>query len=460
MTNTMRALHVVALVVSALLAACSGGSRSTSATTTEPGSVLVVIDTRAGDDTLVQFGVGAATLEDTSGMLTGDVLAEQGVVTFDDPTGEPAGLRLRRVPSGDYAALHLVLVPGSGMALGSSGDAHPVAGPTTLRIEIASGLSHSELGSSWLVIGHDTAPMAGGTANPSWQPSLSARVGGVAMGIDELATPIANAEGVMTAAPIVDDSLLQAAASAACTYEDEHGTPYPDADAFRHALDRDDELTVDGTLGSDGKITSDRMRRAPRNDHSRLIGRIVTVDAAGQRFKFRVQATTRRGRCDLLAVPEEIVVIVSPTTRIETPRGRPLAFGDLEAGRLAKLEWVSRSQVPGQLAEYQVRRIVLPGTEHAAMHPQWQGIVQSVDLGANTLVVRPREHHTLSVNGVQVPQLDVRVVGDTVIERKPEHGGPMAIALDGVQVGDRAWVRGTVTGSQSIDAIRVRVRED
>lgn len=459
----MRTLLRLVLPAATVLAACSGGSGSSAdqRTAAEPGSVMVVLDTRAGDDTLVQFQVGAAALEDATGAVTPNVLREPDVVTFDDPTGEPSGLRLDRVPSGDYRALHLILVPGSGMALAGDGTVRPIGGPADLRIEIASGLTHSALASSWLVVGHDTAPLAGSTAAPVWAPSLSARVGGDAVGFDELSLPVVNGAGVMTSAPAVGDGRLQLDASAGCAYEDPDGQPYPDRAAFERDLDRSDELSADGMLTADGTIRCDRLRRAPRNDRVRLIGRVTSLDGMPGRFKFHIQATTRRSHRVILEIPEEIVVVIGQHARIETPSGRPLTTADIQVGRLAKLEWITRSQVPGALAEYEVCRIVLPGAAHAEMHPQWQGRVQSVDLTNETLVVVAREEHVLRVNGVAVPQLDVQVVAATEIERKPERGGPVPIRLADIVPGeDRIWLRGEVIGSQSVEARRIRVRGD
>lgn len=447
----------------ALLAACSGGSGGSAdqRPATEPGSVLVVIDTRTSDDTLVQFQVGAVALEDANGAVTTNLLRESDVVTFDDPTGEPSGLRLDRVPDGDYRALHLILVPGSGLALGGDGVVRSIGGPADVRVEIAAGLAHSALASSWLVVGHDAAPVSGAGAGLQWTPALSARVGGEAVGLSELWFPVVNATGVMTSAPVVGDGLLQLDTTASCVYEDADGRPYPDRSEFDRDLGRDDELTADGVLDRSGSVRCDRLRRAPRNDRVRLIGRVTSLDGMPGRFKFRIQATTRRSHRVLLDLPEEIVVVIGQHARIETPSGRPLTVADIEVGRLAKLEWITRSQVPGALAEYEVCRIVLPGASHAAMHPQWQGRVQSVDLIDRTLVVVPREDHPLRVNGVAVPQLDVRVVAGTEIERKPDHGGPIPIGLEDIEPGeDRIWLRGEVTGSQSVEARRIRVRHD
>ena len=96
---------------------CGGGGGAPAAGAAVTGRVMVIVDTRAGDEALVQFEVAGATLERADGTQTNNLLAAPAVVTFGDPSAAPAGLPLGQAPAGDYVGMHLVLTPSTGVAV-------------------------------------------------------------------------------------------------------------------------------------------------------------------------------------------------------------------------------------------------------------------------------------------------------------------------------------------------------
>jgi hypothetical protein len=50
---------------------------------------------------------------------------------------------------------------------------------------------------------------------------------------------------------------------------------------------------------------------------------------------------------------------------------------------------------------------------------------------------------------------------DTILVRRAPNGpGTTIIELDDVEIGDRIWFRGDVTGPDTLDAVWIRVREE
>ncbi|MGK0265076.1 MAG: hypothetical protein ACI8UD_003739, partial [Planctomycetota bacterium] len=116
----------------------------------------------------------------------------------------------------------------------------------------------------------------------------------------------------------------------------------------------------------------------------------------------------------------------------------------------------------GGLEVYRATEVEVPGGNSAHPRPQWQARVMSVDLVNNSFVIEPRNGKPIRINGQAVSQATVLVDVNTVIERRSAQGsGSQVISLSELQVGDdRVWIRGITTGPATIEASRVRVREE
>lgn len=447
------------------LAACSGGGggSSSSATTGAPGSVHVVVDTAAGSDSLVQFQLAAVALERTDGTSTGNLLTSPKLVVLADPTGETDGFTLQNVPSGSYAAVHLLLAPGSGTALASSGSTAGVTSALDLAVPIAESLQHSAAGRSWLVIGHNgSAPPAVAGSSVHWEPRMSGRLDGSAQTIGGLRVALVQAPNVLTQAASVDDGSLQVEFAAGCQFEDHvSGLSGGGRDDFLRGMSRGDDLSADGELHRDGRFVASRVRRGRGNDGPRLLGRIDELRPASSAFVMHVVAEARRGGRRLLPLPVDVLVDASAARIHASDDRRVLAFGDLQVGQLAKVEWTSRTPRQGDL-ELVVAREVEVTSAGVPMRPEYEGAVQSVDLGTRTIVVVPRGNDPIFVQGQSVTSVDVHVDAAITIHRQGRRGAASAnILLDAVVAGsDRIWWRGDVTGPTAIDASWVRVRDD
>ena len=85
----MRTLSLPSILLSLALVACSSGSSNSNAGVApdDQAAVLVVVETRAGSDALVQFQLAGATLEGPAGDQTPNLLPESTILTVGDPTG-------------------------------------------------------------------------------------------------------------------------------------------------------------------------------------------------------------------------------------------------------------------------------------------------------------------------------------------------------------------------------------
>lgn len=458
----MQTRFLSGILVTLSLAACSGGSSSSNATAApdNPAEVVVLVETRAGSDDLVQFQLAGATLEDRTGAQTVNLLAASTMVTVGDPTGEPYGLRLNAPPSGDYAALHLVLVPNSGIVIAPDGTSQAVTSPVDVRIPIADGLQHSQQSASWLVVGHDTAPLSGAPDALTWNPTMTARRDGAIVQLAELRFPVKGEDSIAATAASVDLATIELAASPSCIFENESGLAYSSQAAFLAALSMDDDLIVGGDLRRSGRIEANRMRRSSGSDQARLIGTILTTDAATASFTMEIVATRQNGDQVQLATPET-ATIRTTSAIIEDSSRTPTNFASLISGQMVKVKWFSKSVTNGT-AEYTAREVELLSSNNTSIQPEWEAMVQSVDLVNQVIVIVPRNDDLIWINGTSVSQADVLVSNNTTIERRANQGGANSlINLDQIQPNtDRIWIRGSVVGTALIAATRLRVRTD
>ncbi|MFN3243980.1 MAG: hypothetical protein ACE37K_20915 [Planctomycetota bacterium] len=449
--------HLFALISSfVVFAACSGGGSSGTADVQTTGRVVVVVDTRAGDEALVQFLVAGVTLERADGSQTDNLLASPAQVTFGDPAGEPCGLPLERVAGGEYVGVHVVLTPSSGVAITDDGVMPSITAPLSLFAPLDERLAHDGVGDSWLVVAHTVEPLTIQGANATWTPDMVGRASGEPVGLDGLVAPV-----------VRDDTLFVTAfGDRALRCGEDRDTEYVDVDGSR--LDRreflaglipEDVFCARGALRRDGTYDLRRIERCQRQVRPRLIGHVQSVDAAEQAFVLRVQAANGPFGSLLLQTPEDVLVRAG-SARLERPNGQAIPFSAITVGRLAKVRWSSRDRTVPGLPEYVAELVQAPGAGHGMPARQWQGNVASVDLVNEVLVLEPR-NGPLMVQGQSVSSIEVRLDANTYLERRAaQGGGRFAISLSEVQPGlDRAWVRGVVVGPAAIDAAWIRVRE-
>lgn len=458
-------MRPIILTISFLtVAACSGGSGDASATARAPvpGSVHVVVDTATGSDVLVQYLVGAAVFERADGTTTGNVLRAPEMVTFADPSGEIDGFALRDVPSGEYSALHLMLVPDGGTVQFGDGSTAPLEAAIDLEVPIGDLLQHDARGASWLALGHNGP----GTVSPTgtgyaWAPALAARANGSEHELVDLQPLLVQDRFVTAALPAAGDGLLwlEFGPGAACS--DDSGPV--GAAGFLRDLRPGDDLRARAELRRDGRLLVREACRRRGNDGPRLIGRITELRPATTSFVLRVQAETRRGGARRLVSPGTEVLVLADGATIRRPgRSGAIAFDDLAVDDLAKVTWTERTEVPGGLDEFVAREVVVPGGDGAPCAPEWQGLVDAVDLTAGTITVVPRNDDPIVIDGQSVDEVTVVVDAETKLERRERHGpGREAIELDDIVPGsDRIWWRGEVTGPTTIAATWVRVRTE
>lgn len=444
------------------LTACSGGSDNRNATvaTSDAGTLHVVVETAAGSDRFVQFQLAGVTLEGLAGAATDNLLPSTRMLTVGDPTGEPVSLSLPATPPGEYAALRLVLVPGSGYAIAPDGTQQTVVGPIQVRIPIAGGLRHGLTSPKWLVVGHDAEPLTEAQGITTWEPVMSGRLDGANVRLTELMFPVVSGASVTATATAFDNASVELEASPACTYTNESGQSYATGAGFLQALSIDDELVCEGDLYRDGRVLMTSIRRSQGSDQPRLIGTVLSLDPATDSFEMEVLATRRRGVQINLAVPET-ARIRAENAFFENELGAATTFASLQVGNFVKVKWLTRDTT-GAIPTYLAREVELLGNSNSQLHPEWEGRVQSVDLANQVIVIVPRNNDPILIQGVAVPQAEVLVSSTTPIERRGNNGeNNSSITLSQVQpLTDRIWVRGTVSGPALIEATRVRVRQD
>jgi hypothetical protein len=449
-----------------LLCSCSGdGSPSTPSVNpaNERGTLSVIIDTRSGDDAWVQFQLAGAMLEYPGGLRTENLLKEARILTVGDPSGESIGFDLGVAPTAEYSALHLIFTPGTGIVREASGVTRSVTGPTDVRVPIADGLLHERSSVTWLVIGHDAAPLDLQGTVSAWNPQMSARPDQAEVSLGGLAYPQVQATELLATATTVENSVISIDESGQCIYRDEDGTQLPSQSTFYGAVTVQDDLSVRGYLSRRGHLDAIELSRKPSYDEPRLIGRILSIDENNRRFEMRVQAVNQRGSGILLEAMRD-VWIDALNARIEAPNNENLIFSILSLDQLVKIKWssVSLGSTNG-LDTYQATDVVVPGPNSNQYQAQWQGVVASIDLVTSTLVIEPRQSNPIRVNGQIVSQATVQVDSGTTLERRPSsiNGSREVITLSDIIPGsDRTWVSGIPTGTATIQATRVRVRDE
>jgi hypothetical protein len=425
--------------------------------------VQVVVDTATGDEGLVQFQVAAAQFARADGVRTGNLLPSPQLVTWSDPSGEASGLQLRDVPPGEYASLHLMLVPGSGAVLAPDGSTLPLGyAGAELAVPIADGLRHAAPGSSWLTVGHNSAPdMVAEAGGMRWVPVFTGRADDGPVELVGL-RPLAVQNGVVTASlPAAGDALLRLEFAPDCTFGDEESNSYNGPGDFLAGLSPAFELRVNGELGRDGICLVRHAYRGRGSDGPRLLGRIVELRPASTSFVMRVLAEVRRGERRLLATPVEVVVRCAQA-RLQRPDSRiALTFGDLAEGHLAKVKWTSRV-VQNGVTVVVAREVEVTPEPGVPMRSEWQGRVLSVDVAQGRIVVVPRQDDPIVIGGASLPEVTVLVNENTLLQRRePQGGGRFAIALGDVRpLQDRIWFRGRVVGPAVVAAAWLRVREE
>lgn len=455
-------LRVWLLFLVGLLALAACGGRAATGTVGGIGagnSVHLLFDTATGADGLVRFEVAAASFEPAVGAPTANVLRTPATVTFSDPTGELSGLRLDDVPAGDYLRLHLLLVPASGRVLYADGQQRDLVSAVDLVVPIAEGLQHRDVGPSWLAIGHNRSDtLVGAGSTMTWQPDLRGRAAGAELEFRDLEPTLVAGGQLQAAVPAADDARLQVAFTAGCTFGDDLSNTYSTRSQFLSGLSADDDLHVRGELGRDGRLLVKHARRGRGNGGPRLLGRITALQPAVSSFVLRVQAEVRRGVRSVLDTPVDVVVRVAQA-RLERPDDERLFFADLAVGQLAKVKWTSRTVVAGGLDVVVARSVEITAGAGVALRPEWEGLVQSVDLATGVVVVVPAPGEAIVVRGLSVASVLVVVDTDTVLQRRTADGRILGIDLSGVVAGsDRIVWRGTVVTPTAAVASGLRVR--
>lgn len=450
------------LVFAGCLAACGGGGSSPGSAVVAPGTVNVVFDTASPGEGVVQFHVAVARLERSDGTLTGQLLRESTIVTFTDPSGEMASLRLHGVPGGEYRGLRLGLVPGSGVVSQLNGQLRPIAADLEVPIPIPEPLLHPEGGVSWLAVGYNSGPTVVEQSDGSlrWVPNLAGRAEDSVLPLTGLDFALRQGDVVTTALASFGGAAMQVEFAANCSFSDDDGFAYGSSDDFLSRLQNGDELRVLGSLRRSGRLLAFDARRGRGSDTPRLLGRILELEPATTSFRMRVQAEVRRGNRVILD-PAVEVLIRAAGARIKRPNNQPMSYAELAVGNLVKVKWLSRTVESG-VPVYAAVEIEVPPGDGVPMRPEWQGRVQSVDMVTRTIVVVPRNDDPIVIQGTPVPQVDVLVGPATPLQRRERQGGARyPIQLEAVMPSsDRIWWGGIVTGPSTIEATWIRVRED
>ncbi len=453
MTMPLRLASLLLLLVAST--SCGGGGGAPAAGAAATGRVMVIVDTRAGDEALVQFEVAGATLERADGTQTSNLLAAPAVVTFGDPSAAPAGLPLGQAPAGDYVGMHLVLTPSTGVAVTAWTTLLALPAPLSVRVPFEERIEHTTSRDTWVVAAHRREALLMTSSQVSWQPELIGRASGEQVELEGLTAPVLR-EGALYLTAF-GDRTVRCSEGTETVYVDAGGA-HVDREAFVDGLVPEDEFCVRGAIRRDGTLDLRRIARCGRQVRPRLIGHVQSVDVVEQTLVLRVQAANGPFGAVLLQTPDDILVRASAAA-LERPNGAGITLSAVTAGRLAKVRWSSRELgLPG-LDEYVAEQVVVPAAGHGLPLQQWVGDVASVDLAQGVLVLEAREGAYM-IQGQSVTSVEVLVDAATYIERRARRGGGSApIPLAEVQPGvDRAWVRGEVNGAAKIDAAWLRVR--
>ena len=445
------------------LAACSGGGGGANAG--NPGNntgtaVHVVLDTAGGSPALVQAQIVGATFERSDGSQTGNVLDAPRNVTLNDPGGEAEAFELRHVAAGGYVALHLAIAPGTGSAQFEDGSRAGVDLPSSdLRIAFEDGFAHGSAGDSWLGVRHVTAAaLAGSGGRRSWSPDLAGggaaddSLGGVTLRLESH-----DPNGFASHLAGDDHGLVHVEFENESELFDDHGGRHGDHGAWLAGVGPGDDVWVSGTIDQSGTVRGRRARHHGNRPVPRLLGRITSLDGVAHTFEMDVLATVLHGDRSLLPVVDHVVVAAGAAEIHFSRTQTQLTFADLQPGARVKVEIASRTG-----SNVTAREIEVASRDGAPQFPEIEGMVSAVDTVAGTITVVRRHNDPLLLNGQPVNSIAVRVLPHTFLFRKERSGGGRTVIglADVVPAQDRIWVRGTATGSNSVDADWVRVRAE
>jgi hypothetical protein len=452
--NTIRS----SFLVLSLLAACGGGGGGMSQPAPGAGAdtLHVVIDTGGGVDALIQTQVVGATLQRADGSQTGNLLSAPRIVTLNDPSGEAESLELQPAPAGSYVALHLAVAPGSCSAYLDDDSMVDVDLPSAdLAVPFEDGFQPNSTRTNWLAVRHSGTSQLLGSGRRSWIPAF---IGESAAGAAVSAVPVTvlavNRNGFAATLPGDDHGVVHVEFEQGTELFDDHGGRHDDSASWLANVGVDQRVCVQGAIDDDGRVTARRAGSSSRNPSPRLIGRITAIDAAATTFTLHAFAEARAGGRHWLSLPIDFTVDASAAEFRFSHTFRTLTFADLRVGDLAKVAFSARTDPAVTATEVEVvSRRGLPAG------PQIEGMVDSVDPTARTITVVARGDDPLVLGGQTVTSVVVSVLDSTMLFRK-ERGVSSPIRLAAVQPHDRIWVRGTVTGSNTVDADWIRVRQD
>ncbi|MFO1031471.1 MAG: hypothetical protein U1F60_10350 [Planctomycetota bacterium] len=454
-----RSWSLLLTVLSLGLCGCGGGERQDAVGGADSGTVHVVFDPATGADGLVTFEVVAAAFETAAGDPTTNLLGRPETLTLADPGGEVAGLRLDGVPAGDYARLHLVLTPSSGRVLFADGSVEPVSAGVDLVVPIAEGLQHGAA-ASWLVVGHNrTNALQSGLGGWQWVGDLRGRADDFPVELGDLVPVVVAPSQLVVRAPFAGDGRLAVAFAAGCTFGDDLSNAYSTRNQFQSGLSSAFDVRLRGELGRDGTVLVHHARRGRADTGARLFGRITALEPTATSFVLQVQAEIQDGERHLLSPARDVLVRAAQARLQRHQASERVLFPELHVGDAVRVKWQSTAAPVGGLDVYVAREVLVTAEAGVATTPEWEGLLQTRDLGTRVLGVEALPGDVLLVAGV--PTHDVLVAVDQAAElmRREVGGGIVAITLaDVVAGGDSIVWRGAALTPTVTLATSVRVR--
>lgn len=442
---------ILLLFAALLIPACKGGSGSGGS---QGASFALHIETAAGVTDLLGARIAGVVFETAGGALSANLLSAPVDVVLADPSGESRGLALSGSPPAGSLAVHLV-VQGGAFALRANGTSVPVALPSAdLRIPIEGTWTAGSTAA--LSIAHASAPVLTSTANGlAWTPALVARVASqLAILSSNAVVASANAAAgtLVVMLPGYQDLSFDVLVPSTSRLVGSDGGGRSRDDFFREC-GAGSTVSFEGLRHSSRGVESNSMHHRGRSrGELHLLGRIASLDAPTSSFVLDVQgmrSSTGWGQAPFTAVTVDAATAVIYTSHRSVRTSA--TFGDLLVGMLVKVE--GGQPQSGRM----IAREVEIEDDHGQHRPgELEGQVASVDIGARTIAVVQRGDDPLLVGGVRVTSATIEVTPSTLLERKT-NSGTETTTLSAITNADRIWVRGEVTGTNSVRAQWVRV---
>lgn len=453
----MRLLNILVLATSLLPLACSGSGSSSSSTSSAPTSAAEAhlrSSTAGGLDGRLVGIVNAIVLEDDQGAMTPNLVAGNPELVVSDPLGATMGFELQDFGPGKFVAVHISFVTNTLEYRISSGSTETITlQGGSIEAPFDRPLQATAMGAWWFELRHRAPVALIPGATPSeviWLPDMVAHAGGTTLLRDNRfeVSSVDQVAGTVMGRLLDLDDMPATARFLSNAVLILGGTGYDEA-GFLANLSVGDELQIYGVLDGRSELLiafaerlDDPLAGPGNGRKNRVRGTIERVDQKTGEISVEVFEILIGGKSLPGSVPGMLELDASPAKIKWVPRygrhGGHLPVSALESGMYVGVEWHNSSN--GHNKPLAAHKVNIRSKGRLPYVHFLQGVVESVDLG-NQVVVLRSETGGYTFGNQTYQTLTLRFAADALLV-EDEAGSAKAIGLGDLEVGDDLEIQG------------------